>query len=99
MIDGVYANKLADELSRLVNDRPGWTATLFRQSSIGLMEEFAVAGIQTANGILSGSSFDDLKSQVRSQILADPGLGPMQVRGPVLAQLPRDSKEFVSSSF
>lgn len=99
MIEGLYANKLADELSRLVNDRPGWTATLFRQSSIGLMEELAVAGTQVANGILSGSSFDDLKSQVYSQILTDPGLGSMQARGPMLAQIPRDSKEFVSSSF
>ena len=99
MIDGLYANEFADELARLVNDRPGWTATLLRQSTIGLMAEFAVAGIQTANGILSGSSFDDLKSQVHRQILADQGLGSMQVRGPILAQIPRDPKEFVSSSF
>ena len=78
---------------------PGWPSTLFRQSTIGLMEEFAAAGAQTAVGILSSGSFNNLKSEVQEQLLQDPGLGPIQSRGPLVAQIPRDSKEFVPSSF
>ena len=99
MIKGTYAAQLADELLRLLSDRAGWPTTLFRQSTIGLMEELAVAGSQTADGVLSSASFEDLKTQVRDQILRDPGLGSMRVRGPVLSLVPRDPKEFVPSSF
>jgi hypothetical protein len=99
MIEGLYARQLADELLRIMSDRAGWPSTLLRQSTIGLMEELALAGAQAANGVLSPSSFEDLKSQARDQLLIDPGLGPMKARGPLLAQIPRESKEFVPSSY
>jgi len=63
------------------------------------MEELAGAGAQTADGILSSASFDDLKSQTRDQIIRDPGMGPMPVRGPLLSQIPRNSMEFTPASF
>jgi hypothetical protein len=99
MIDGPYAQELVDELLRFMSGRAGWPSTLFRQSTIGLMEELVVAGAQAAAGVLSSTSFDNLKSQVREQMLPDPGLGPIQSRGPLLAQTSRDSKEFAPSSF
>jgi hypothetical protein len=99
MISGLYAAELADEMFRLLSDRAGWPATLFRQSTIGLMEEFVVSGVYVANGILSPASFADLKAQVHNQVLNDPGLGSMRIRGPLLSQFPGDSKEFVPSSF
>jgi hypothetical protein len=99
MIDGLYASQLVDELISFMSDRFGWPSTLLRQGTIGLMEELAEAGVQTANGVLSAASFDDLKSQARAQFLEDPGLGSMQARGPLLAQIPRDAKEFTPSSF
>jgi hypothetical protein len=99
VIEGLYASELVDEMLRLMSDGAGWPSTLFRQSTIALMEELAEAGVQASRGVLSASSFNDLKSQVREQLLLDPGLGPIQARGPLISQVPRDYNEFVPSSF
>ena len=88
-----------EELQLLTTERGGWPHTLLRQSTLALVQELVAAGVQTANGILTGSSFENLKSQVREQILKDPGLGTMAARGPLLVQMPRSSDEFAPASF
>ena len=99
MIQGRYAGQLVDELLRLLSDRAGWQTILLRQSTIGLMEELAEAGVHAADGVLSSASFDELNRQTRQQILNDPGLGPIQDRGPLLSQSPHGREEFVPTSY
>jgi hypothetical protein len=99
MINGLYGAMLLDELLRFTTQQAGWPSVLLRQSTIGLMEELALASRQTANGVLSPSSFDDVKSQTHEQLLRDPGLGSMQKRGPLLDLIPRGAREFGPSSY
>jgi hypothetical protein len=57
------------------------------------------AGKAASNGILSDSSFDDLKDQVVERVLQDPGLGHLGDRGSLRNLLPRKASEFRPSGY
>ncbi len=99
MLKGAFCIQLASEMSRFVSQRKGWTTTLFQFGTIGLLDELITAGRAASNGILSDSSFDDLKDQVIDRTLIDLGLGPQHERGTLRNLLPRKATEFRPSSY
>lgn len=99
MLKGAFCVQLASEMSRFVSQRKGWTTTLFQFGTIGLLDELITAGRAASNGILSDSSFDDLKDQAIGRTLGDPGLGQQGERGALRNLLPRKAAEFRPSSY
>src|SRR5689334_23195185 len=94
VIEGEYAELFVGEVARYLSKRLGWTSTLMVYSTPGLIGELLLAGREAATKVLSSASFDEIKQQVYEQVLLDPGLGDMRVRGPLRQQLPRDASEF-----
>jgi hypothetical protein len=89
-----YAAELAGQMNRYLSSRFGWTSILFRLSTPGLLRELLLAGNQVAEGVLSSSSFEELRSQVTRQFYQDPGLGDTTTRNLLGAMLPKNADEF-----
>ncbi len=93
-----YAVALATEMMRITGNRFGWGTASFRQSTLGLVREFLIAGTYANAGVLSDGSFDELKLLVRDRFLNDPGVGPDRARRPYAGRLPKNAAEFRPSS-